>query len=486
MKNIVSITIVMSLLLISCSKDFIEVQPVSTVTTDVLYKTDQNYHDALIGCYNLLQDPYENFWQFGDLRADDCGNYSPINPAFNRVDDFVMDVNDDVLEDTWLGFYKVIYSTNLLLTHIKDMDISVIQNKNQYIAEAEFIRALAYFDLVRIFGDVPLITGPITIEEASKKGRDKVDSIYNGLIIKDLINAENNLPPEYSGPDIGRATKGAATALLGEVYLTRQDFPDAESELKKVTTMGYALLPDFNDLFNYKDEHQSEYIFDIEYIDGGLGLGSEFTTDFMMENQTAGIGVVTQLQRIYGIKVINSRSAGSPEQQLFDAFPKGDLRKDITAANGITDENGNFIPMESGGAPSFTKKYMTSLTIENDSKANWKVIRYADVLLMYAEALNENNKTADALTYLNKVHERAGLSPYSGLSKSETREKIYLERRLELYLEGKRWFDLIRTGRAYSTMKDHGMKSNMTVFPIPQKQIEVVNDPAIFPQNPGY
>lgn len=486
MKNIISMIILTAVLMSSCSKNFIEVQPVSTVTTDVLYKTDKNFHDALIGCYHLLQDPYEDFWQFGDLRADDCGNYSPVNPNLNRVDDFVIDVNDAVLENTWLGFYKVIYSTNLLLLNIKDMDVSVIQNKNQYIAEAEFIRALAYFDLVRIFGDVPLITEPITIDEASKKGRDKVDTIYNSVIIKDLIDAENNLPSTYTGPDVGRATKGAATALLGEVYLTRHDFANAESELKKVTTMGYTLLPNYNDLFAYKDEHQSEYIFDIEYIDGGLGLGSEFTSDFMMENQTAGIGVVTQLQRIYGIKVINSRSAGSPEQQLFDAFSPGDLRKDITAANGVTDENGNFIPMESGGAPSFTKKYMTSLTIENDSKANWKVIRYADVLLMYAEALNENAKTTEALTYLNKVHQRAGLDPYSGLSQSETREKIYLERRLELYLEGKRWFDLVRTGRAYSTMQTHGMKPYMTVFPIPQKQIEVVNDPAVFPQNPGY
>lgn len=129
---------------------------------------------------------------------------------------------------------------------------------------------------------------------------------------------------------------------------------------------------------------------------------------------------------------------------------------------------------------------MTSLIIQNDSKANWKVIRYADVLLMLAEALNENGKTTEALSYLNQVRERAGLAGYANLTQAEAREKIYLERRLELYLEGHRWFDLIRTDQALAVMQPYGMKPYMTVFPIPQSQIEVVNNPAVFSQNPGY
>ncbi len=116
----------------------------------------------------------------------------------------------------------------------------------------------------------------------------------------------------------------------------------------------------------------------------------------------------------------------------------------------------------------------------SDSKVNWKVIRYADVLLMLAEALNENGKTQMALTYLNMVRTRAGVPVYSGLPQTDTREKIYLERRLELYMEGQRWFDLVRTGRALSVMAPYGMKDYMTVFPIAQGQIDIVNDPAIF------
>ena len=135
---------------------------------------------------------------------------------------------------------------------------------------------------------------------------------------------------------------------------------------------------------------------------------------------------------------------------------------------------------------SFTTKYIAPSITPGDSRANWKVIRYADVLLMLAEALNETGKTTQALTYLNQVRQRAGLAAYTSLSQADAREKIYLERRLELTLEGHRWFDLVRTGRALATLQPLGMKANMTVFPLPLTQIQIINDPAILPQNPGY
>jgi hypothetical protein len=145
-----------------------------------------------------------------------------------------------------------------------------------------------------------------------------------------------------------------------------------------------------------------------------------------------------------------------------------------------------YTPISTTGIGSFTKKYLTPIPKANDSRANWKVIRYADVLLMYAEALNENGKTTEALTNLNLVRTRAGLPSYTNLSQNDTREKIYQERRFELYLEGHRWFDLVRTGRALSVMQPVGMKPHMTVFPIPQSEIEIINNRSVFPQNPGY
>jgi hypothetical protein len=129
---------------------------------------------------------------------------------------------------------------------------------------------------------------------------------------------------------------------------------------------------------------------------------------------------------------------------------------------------------------------MVKLLASCDSRANWKVIRYADVLLMYAEALNENGKTTEALKYLNMVRVRAGLQPYADLTQDVARNNIYLERRLELSFEGQRWFDLVRTGRALSVMSSLGMKPHMTVFPIPFSQVKLINDPSVFPQNPGY
>jgi hypothetical protein len=129
---------------------------------------------------------------------------------------------------------------------------------------------------------------------------------------------------------------------------------------------------------------------------------------------------------------------------------------------------------------------MAPITINNDSPANWKVIRYADVLLMYAEVLNENGKSNEALIHLNQVRVRAGLEGYTELPQDELREKIYSERRFELYLEGHRWFDLVRTDRALSVMEPKGMRPYMTIFPIPLNQMELINDPVLFPQNPGY
>ena len=368
---------------------------------------------------------------------------------------------------------------NTVLDKIKDADISVVKNKTRYIAEAKFLRALAYFDLVRIYGDVPMITTEVNIEEAYHIGREKTDKIYDEVIIKDLNDAQNALPVKYTGTDVGRATMGAAKSLLGKVYLTRKDFTNAEVKLQEVTTLGYSLLPKFTDLFDYsKNEHHSEYIFDIEFEEG-IGLGSNFTNTFIPNS--------VQMASFY--KVSGGRGeSNSVGDSLFNQFSSQDLRRDITVAvkGGWIDGNGNFVPLLATTSQSYTKKYLTPVASGNDSRANWKVIRYADVLLMYAEALNENGKTSEALVQLNKIRTRAGVPAYSNLTQSETREKIYLERRLELAFEGHRWFDLVRTGRALSVMQPYGMKSYMTVFPLPISQIQLINDNSLFPQNTGY
>ena len=488
MKKKIIPVILISLLLAACKKSFIELNPISTVSSDVLYKTDKDFKDAVVGIYNGLRSPYQYFWQFGDLRGDVTKHEPASGLEQIRVDNFTMDNDDAILRNAWRDYYIIIYRANAVLLNIEAADTAVVKNKARHIGEAKFIRALAYFDLVRIFGDVPMVTAGKTIEEAYKTGRDKADKIYDEVIISDLLDAENKLPQTYTGSDVGRATKGAAKALLGKVYLTRKDFVKAEAKLKEVTTMGYSLLKNFNDLFDYnKNEHHSEYIFDVEYLDGGLGLGSSFTNTFTLEFQFGGRPLVDEIAKIYGILPgAQGGSAGNPTEALFAAFDTADLRKDITVAKGIIGLNGTYIPLSPTGVTSFTKKYMGPLKANGDSKANWKVLRYADVLLMYAEALNENGKTTEALGFLNQVRTRAGLKGYTNLTQAETRDKIYDERKFELYLEGHRWFDLVRTGRALTVMQPFGMKPYMTVFPIPLRQVELINNRTVFPQNPGY
>lgn len=479
MKKTLCLLITGTLFLVSCKKDFIELIPVSTVSVDVLYQTDKDFRDAIIGCYNPFRAQYQNFWLFGDLRSDDSKQEIPSNVSFFTMDNFTMASDANLLRDTWQRYYTVINLTNAVLSRIAPTDPAIITSKDRDIGEAEFLRSLAYFDLVRIFGDVPMITTPVTIEESYKIGRAKADSVYDQVIIKGLIDAQSKLPVKYTGTDIGRATQGAAKALLGKVYLTRKDFVNAEAKLKEVTAMGYALLAKYTDLFDYsKDEHHSEYIFDIEY-EQGIGMGSNFTNTFLPNS--------AQMAAFYG--VVGSRGeANSPTDGIIAAFDAKDLRKDISVGlkGGYKDNNGNFIPLLATTSQTYTRKYLTPVIANGDGRANWKVIRYADVLLMYAEALNENDKTDQALVYLNQVRSRAGLAGYSGLTKSDARTRIYEERRLELSFEGHRWFDLVRTGRALSIMQSFGMQPYMNVFPIPLGQIQIMNNPAIFPQNTGY
>ena len=465
---------------LSCSKDFIDILPKSTGSVDDVYKTDKDFQDAITAAYNTLQTQYQNFWKFGDLPGEDITEEIPNQFENVAIDQFNVNSRLAIIGSSWQNYYRMIFRANTLLAKIETADVAVVKNKNRHIGEAKFLRAFAYFDLVRIYGDVPMVTTTITVEETYKAGREKVAKIYDEVIIKDLLDAETKLPDKYTGTDVGRPTKGAATALLGRVYLTRKDFTKAETKLQQVTTMGYALLPNFKDLFDYsKNEHHSEYIFDVEYEEG-INEGSTFPLQLFPFAK-----VITDF---YGFTSGSPGNAGSPTETLFKAFDPADPRRAITVNYGVT-VNGVFIPVPTQSiqaSKSFTTKYIAPSAIPGDSKANWKVIRYADVLLMLAEALNENGKTDAALTYLNQVRKRVGLANYTNLSQSDARDKIYLERRFELTLEGHRWFDLIRTGRALATLQPLGMKANMVVFPIPLTQIQIINDPAILPQNPGY
>ncbi|MEO5997735.1 MAG: RagB/SusD family nutrient uptake outer membrane protein [Chitinophagaceae bacterium] len=471
------------LMMSSCSKKFIERPPLSSVTIDVLYKTDKDYQDAVIGAYQALRNPYANKWQFGDIRGDDAWIQVSNQPSTMAVDVFSINSSDALLNNTWANYYIVINRANNILSRIVNADVAVIKNKDRYIGEAKFLRAVAYFDLVRIFGDVQMITDAVGAEEVAKTPRSPVATVYTEVILKDLLDASTKLPVVYTGMEVGRATRGAAKAMLGKAYMTVKDFTKAEAVLQELTTapFTYALLPIYNDLFDYtRNEHHSEYIFDIEYEEGLGGLGSVFT-NFFMPN-------VTALLNYYNIKGGFNESM-SPTTLFVNLWQAGDKRKDISVqccGSWKNPATGAVTVFNPSTAQSYTMKYVTAVAIGSDSKANWKVVRYADVLLMLAEAMNENGKTAAALVPLNQVRTRAGLPLYAGLSQVQLRDNVALERRFELSFEGHRWFDLVRTGKALEACGPVGMQPYMTVFAVPLTQVKVMNNPAIFPQNPNY
>ena len=477
----------------ACSTDFIDLLPHSTVSIDILYKTDKDFQDAVIGGYALLQTEYQQMYIYGDLRGDDAMVGVIKTNEWSDSDLFILPSTNSTINTTWRNYYTIIYRMNMVLSKIEDADPAVVTRKNQHTGEAKFLRALAYFNLVRIFGDVPLVTAPISATEALETPRTKVDLVYE-QIISDFAAAEQVLPRSYTGADVGRATSGAAKTLLGKVYLTRHDFAKAESKLQEVTTMGYALLPNYKDLYDYsKDEHHSEYIFDVEYHPGN-NISNNMTNVYY-PNQAS-------FQAFHGVVGIGDERL-CPHDVLRFLYEDNDLRKDITVAptggyvdpvtgeivpGGWINGAGEFVRFPPATSQRFTYKYLTPTERNNDSPCNYKVTRYADVILMYAEALNENGKTDEALTWLNKVRERAGVAPFTGLSQGATREAIATERRFELTFEGHRWFDLIRTGKALENpvLLGLGMKPHHVLFPVPWSQVMVVNDKSIFWQNEGY
>lgn len=491
MKNRIFILIIIISVLSACSEDFLQLAPKSEGTSEITYKTDKDFNDAVLGAYREFQDVYNRFFHFSEIPGEDVRQAALRDQPIVRIDNFSVDINDARIFEVWRDNYQVIERVNTLLSKIEEVDVSAIANKDQYVGEAKFLRALAYFNLVRVFGDVPLVSAPVKIEDALKTPRTDLNTIYSNLIIPDLQDADAKLPETYSTSNVGRATKGAAKSVLGMVYLTTHDFAKAETKLKEVTTMGYSLLENFEDLFDFSNEHHSEYIFDIEYVSGNIGLGSIYTRDFLVETQDVGAfrKVLTEALNIQGPE---GGGRATPSLDFMNLFEPGDLRQYRTATTGVYTPNayiqeGEFVQIpQTAALPAITLKYATPIV--SDGYTNWRITRYADVLLMLAEAMNENNKTTEALGYLNQVRTRAGLSGYSGLSQSEAREKIYLERRIELFMEGGggRWFDLLRTGRALQVCGPLGMEANETVFPIPQAEIEIVNDPAILWQNEGY
>ena len=461
----------------SCS-DFLEQNPQTDLSENDFYKTADDILSAVNGAYSSLQegDIYGNWYVFGEIPSDNTRNQlSGSVTTQNEFDQFYIDTQNSMIANFWKAAYKVINRTNTILGRIDGIEINT-ELANRYKLECKFIRALMYFNLVRVYGDVHLVLKEISISESYDILREPKENVYN-QIIADLKEAQD-LPVSYSTAEDGRATQGAAKALLANVYMTLHKYAEAETILAEIINSGqYSLLENtpgslnidgYKNVFSPVNHNSKEGIFEIQFLKGGYGEGSNYANNFAPEN--SGTNVVA---------VGGTGGNNIPEMDIYNAYEEGDLRRDFSMSLGYYDNRKNNEWVESR----YVCKFMDVPYQNNDASNNYPVIRYADVILMYAEALNQNGKTAEACKYLNMTRRRGfgyqttETSPVDlqTTDKAQFALMVEQERRVELAFENHRWFDLIRTGRAVEVMRSKGFSLNETnlICPIPQKQIDV-------------
>lgn len=462
MKKILVLASLATLLMTSCGDSFFDLEPASSVTIDKVYKTASDYNVAVIGCYAKLQSQVNFYTECCEYRSDNLSLGAPTAGTQDRydIDHFTEKPSNGILSSYWANFNNNVYRCNLLLDQIDGANFA--ENlKKQYKGEAMFIRALNYFNMYRIWGGVPASKHVVSAAEALKVARYSDEQMFD-LIAGDLkeIVDNNYLPETYSSADMGRATSGAAKALLGKVYLTFHKWTEAKDILSQLIGK-YQLVSPIAQVFNVDNKNNNEIIFAVHFNKEIEGEGHS-----------------------YWYNLTNASDDTNQTSSLLNTFPTGDARKDL-----IT-----YVQVEKNVRlmnKFYDTKSPTFKTVGNDQI----LLRYADVLLMYAEALNEIQYDASegslALKYLNAVRQRAGISNLTAKqlpTQEKFRKGILVERQREFPYEGQRWFDLVRMGFAKSVMAENGVeiKDYQLLFPIPQQEIEKVGDKSILWQNPGY
>lgn len=489
----------------ACSEDFLDKEPQVLIVVENFYKTGNDAILAVNASYTPLQwefnDTYFNEWLFGDIVSDDAlkgGKDISDMADIHQLENFKGTASNEPLLQFYRAQYQGIYRCNLAIANIPSiepddtMDLSL---KNRLIAEAKTLRAYYYFRLVRIFGGVPKVTKVATSSSEYYPARAPRDTIYD-LIYNDLLEAIPNLwlKSEYSSADLGRITKGAAEAILMKAYLYNNKWTEAMAWGDSIITSGqYDLNAKYADNFTLEGENGIESVFEIQYIEeptSDYGNGSGYTRGtfniIMQRTRTGNMG--------WGFC--------HPTLNLINEYETGDPRKDATIIN---PDNDSYL----GNAYHGKKYALSGYTLAHATRGplNYKVIRYADVLLMYAEAACELNQLGPAKTqleYLRNTRRQGNSSilpefPYGSYTDDQDglRAAIRHERRIELALEGQRFFDLVRWGIAEQVMNAYRdgesdlvkqyiqpfVAGKHELFPIPESEINL--NPNL-EQNPNY
>lgn len=518
----------------SCKK-FLEESPEGFIKTDNFYKTQTDAVNAVGAVYYLLnaggstlQSPYNTLFNTGlNFMADDeFPGPGATNPDVRSMANNLHTSTNLRVYELWQQHYAAIKKANLALEKISTINFDA-NLKQRLLGETKFLRALYYFNLVRLYGDIPLITATQTGITAADYAVERTPSpqVYQ-QIQQDLIDAASVLPNSYSAPDVGRATKGAALALLAKVYLTKASLPlnisahyqDAVTTAEQVLSpadggsgvYNYALQVNYSNVFLPAFKNNSEHIFSAQFKSSATSNGAltqgNFQNPRSIRAQVPGLaGFYTDQVCFYTVDDVTKPGGKDKFFSVFKLYKPGDKRRDVTfVTNYKSPANGKLYgglndPAIKGSkldsTPYFNKTWdPNSTAVTGESAANVAIIRYAELLLIHSEAENElNGPTSKAYNSLNKVRNRAGLPNLtSGLTKDQFRDSLYLDRRLELVFEYQRWFDLVRekdaSGNSIFVKTLHAAgKQNAgekhRLHPIPQQELDLNKR---LTQNPGY
>ena len=466
---------------LSSCKDFLTVVPETERTTANFYNTAADFNTALVGTYGTFKSAglYGNgagsLIFMGELVTDNTDYGYPRGTstvAAFELEDLTYSLSNIYFRDAWLSHYQGIARANAVLDHLPAVSFDATL-KSQYEGEARFLRAMFYFNLVRLFGPVQLLTTEINDPYGTANIlRSPAADVY-ALIESDLQAAENQLPATITAANAGRASKWAAKALLGKVYLTELKYAQAGTKLKEIIDANvHSLLPNYADVFATTTSfaNNKEVMLAVQYKGGQIGQGGGFYTQWTP---------FSALSPDFGVTGGAGDGLNRPTADLIAAYAPGDARKAASIAVSYTSTTGTQV-----NEP-YPVKFIQKGILRGESDVDYPVLRYADVLLMYAEALNEQGQPAAAAAPLNLVRARAKLAATTAATQADMRLALERERRVELAFESQRWFDLVRTGRFVAVMTAQGKpaKPFQVLYPIPQRELDLNKN---LTQNPGY
>ncbi len=472
MKKSLILLCTVAFLFSACDSEFLEIFPETELSSPVFFKTEADFQQAVNAAYVPLRSIVnDRAWLLGEMHSDNT--YYARNPLFGATEqqediaDFAIPTADGLTTNThvlnqYRLDYQIIARTNQILVLIDDVNFDPASKANLK-GQAQFLRAYAYFELVRYFGKAPLHLTPVANRAEAAAELATAEQLY-AQIEKDALAATTALLPK-STQEAGRATSGAAKTLLANVYIQQKKWAQAEPLLRDVITSGeYSLIPNYADAFSTStgNKNNKESVFEVQFLEGSAGLNGGFLYNFMPRPMSP-----EELKPITGTsnpQPLTGEGNNIPTPDIIAAYEPGDTRKD--ASIGYVTLSGS---LRKDKVYPYIQKYAKAHALHGNHGINWPIYRYSEVLLFMAEALNEQGKTSEAATYLNQVRKRAGLADTKAASQTAMRDAIFQERRVELAFENKRWFDLLRSGKAVETITAYGnrIKTNPAAYYYP-------------------